>query len=91
MLEIVLSNQFKKDLKLASKRGYKLELLERIVDKIANNIKLEDKYRDHALTGNYVGFRECHIQSDWLLVYRIENDELILFLSRTGSHSDLFN
>lgn len=91
MLEIVLSNQFKKDLKLASKRGYKLELLERIVDKIANNIKLEDKYRDHALTGNYVGFRECHIQPDWLLVYRIENNELILFLSRTGSHSDLFN
>ena len=91
MLDIVLSNQFKKDLKLASKRGYKLELLERIVDKIANNIKLEDKYRDHALTGNYVGFRECHIQPDWLLVYRIENDELILFLSRTGSHSDLFN
>ena len=91
MLEIVLSNQFKKDLKLTSKRGYKLGLLERIVDKIANNIKLEDKYRDHALTGNYVGFRECHIQPDWLLVYRIENDELILFLSRTGSHSDLFN
>ena len=91
MLEVVLSNQFKKDLKLASKRGYKLELLEKTVDKIANNIKLEDKYRDHALTGNYVGFRECHIQPDWLLVYRIENDELILFLSRTGSHSDLFN
>ena len=91
MLEIVLSNQFKKDLKLASKRGYKLELLEKIVDKIANNIKLEDKYRDHALTGNYIGFRECHIQPDWLLVYRIENDELMLFFSRTGSHSDLFN
>lgn len=91
MLEVILSNQFKKDLKLASKRGYKLELLEKTVDKIANNIKLEDKYRDHALTGNYIGFRECHIQPDWLLVYRIENDELILFLSRTGSHSDLFN
>ncbi len=91
MLEIVLSNQFKKDLKLAAKRGYKLELLEETVDKIASNVKLEDKYRDHALTGNYVGFRECHIQSDWLLVYRIENTELILFLSRTGSHSDLFS
>ena len=91
MLEVILSNQFKKDLKLASKRGYKLELLEKTVDKIANNIKLEDKYRDHALTGNYIGFRECHIQPDWLLVYRIEKDELILFLSRTGSHSDLFN
>lgn len=91
MLEIVLSNQFKKDLKLAAKHGYKLELLEETVDKIASNVKLEDKYRDHALTGNYVGFRECHIQSDWLLVYRIENTELILFLSRTGSHSDLFS
>lgn len=91
MLEIVLSNQFKKDLKLAAKRGYKLELLEETVDKIASNVKLEDKYQDHALTGNYAGFRECHIQPDWLLVYRIENDELILFLSRTGSHSDLFN
>ena len=91
MLEVVLSNQFKKDLKLAAKRGYKLELLEETVDKIASNVKLEDKYRDHALTGNYVGFRECHIQSDWLLVYRIENTELILFLSRTGSHSDLFS
>lgn len=91
MLKIVLSNQFKKDLKLAAKRGYKLDLLEKVVDKIANNIKLENKYKDHILTGNYVGFRECHIQPDWLLIYRIEDDALILFLSRTGSHSDLFN
>ncbi|MGN1043542.1 MAG: type II toxin-antitoxin system YafQ family toxin [Acutalibacteraceae bacterium] len=91
MLKIVLSNQFKKDLKLTAKRGYKLDLLEKIIDKIANHTKLEDRYRDHALTGNYIGFRECHIQSDWLLIYRIEDDELILFLSRTGSHSDLFN
>ena len=91
MLKIILSNQFKKDLRLAAKRGYKLDLLEEVVDKIANNIKLENKYKDHSLSGQYVGFKECHIQPDWLLIYRIENDNLILFLSRTGSHSDLFN
>ena len=91
MFDIILSNQFKKDLKLIAKRGYKLNLLEIIIDKIANHTKLEEKYRDHALTGNYIGFRECHIQADWLLIYRIENDNLILFLSRTGTHSDLFN
>ena len=91
MLKIILSNQFKKDLRLAAKRGYKLELLEKVVDKIANNIKLENKYKDHSLSGQYVGFKECHILPDWLLVYRIENDNLILFLSRTGSYSDLFN
>ena len=61
------------------------------MDKIANNIKLENKYKDHSLSGQYVGFKEYHILPDWLLVYRIENDNLILFLSRTGSHSDLFN
>lgn len=61
MLKIILSNQFKKDLRLAAKRGYKLELLEKVVDKIANNIKLENKYKDHYLSGQYVGFKECHI------------------------------
>ena len=60
MLKIILSNQFKKDLRLAAKRGYKLELLEKVVDKIAN-IKLENKYKDHSLSGEYVGFKECHI------------------------------
>jgi mRNA interferase YafQ len=91
MLKIILSNQFKKDLRLAAKRGYKLELLEKVVDKIGNNIKLENKYKDYSLSGQYVGFKECYILPDWLLVYRIDNDNLILFLSRTGSHSDLFN
>lgn len=61
MLKIILSNQFKKDLRLAAKRGYKLELLEKVVDKISNNIKLENKYKDHSLSGQYVGFKECHI------------------------------
>lgn len=91
MLEIVLSNRFKKDLKLTAKRGYNLELLDQVVEKIASQEKLPAKYKDHELVGNYVGFRECHIQPDWLLVYRIEDEDLILFLSRTGTHSDLFD
>ncbi len=91
MLEIVLSNRFKKDLKVTAKRGYNLELLDQVVEKIASQEKLPAKYKDHELVGNYVGFRECHIQPDWLLVYRIEDEDLILFLSRTGTHSDLFD
>lgn len=90
MLAIVLSNQFKRDLKLAAKRGYDLSLLDSVVTKLANGETLAEKYRDHSLSGNYAGFRECHILPDWLLVYRVEEEELILFLSRTGSHSDLF-
>ena len=91
MLDVVLSNRFKKELKLAAKRGYNLDLLENVVDTLARGEKLTEKFRDHELIGNYAGFRECHIQPDWLLVYRIENSELILFLSRTGTHSDLFD
>lgn len=91
MLEIVLSNRLKKDLKLAAKRGYNLERLNDVVNLLAAQEKLPEKYKDHELIGNYVGFRECHIQPDWLLVYRIEDDDLILFLSRTGTHSDLFD
>lgn len=90
MLEIVLSNQFKKDLKAMKRRGAHLELLENAVNKLANREPLDERYRDHALIGDYNGFRECHIQPDWLLVYRIDNDELMLFLFRTGTHSDLF-
>ena len=90
MLEIVLSTRFKKDLKQAKKRGYDLNLLDEVVTKLANLQPLPSKNRDHGLTGNYEGFRECHISPDWLLIYRIDGNELILFLSRTGSHSDLF-
>ena len=89
-LEIIFSNQFKRDLKLLAKRKLNLDLLEEVVEKLANQQPLEKKNKDHALTGNYVGFRECHIQPDWLLIYRIDDDSLYLFLSRTGSHSDLF-
>jgi len=90
MLEIVLSNRFKKDLKLAQKRGYDLDLLDEVVGQLASGKPLDAKYRDHDLSGDYAGFRECHIQPDWLLVYRVEKQMLILFLSRTGTHSDLF-
>ena len=90
MLDIVPSNRFKKDLKLAIKRGYKIELLEEVVNQIAAGKILDEKYRDHLLTGDYGGFRECHITSDWLLIYQVRESELILFLSRTGTHSDLF-
>lgn len=90
MLEIVLSNRFKKDLKLAQKRGYDLDLLDEVVEQLASGKTLDVKYCDHDLSGDYAGFRECHIQLDWLLVYRVEKQMLILFLSRTGTHSDLF-
>ncbi len=90
MLKIVPSNQFKKDLKLAKKRGCKIEHLRDVVDTLVHERKLDEKYRDHGLTGNYNGFRECHVEPDWLLIYRINQDELELFLFRTGSHSDLF-
>lgn len=90
MLDVVLSNQFKRDLKLAAKRGYDLNLLDGIVTKLANRETLPEKNRDHNLTGKYAGFRECHIQPDWLLVYRVDETEIILFLSRTGTHADLF-
>ena len=83
MLKIILSNRFKKDLKIAKKRGLNLELLKTVVNTLASGQKLDRQYRDHDLTGEYAGFRECHMQPDWLLVYRIEQEELELFLFRT--------
>ena len=89
-LSVVFSNRFKRDLKLLAKRGADFDLLDDIVTKLANRQKLAARHRDHALSGDYCGFRKCHIQPDWLLVYRIDEEELYLFLSRTGTHSDLF-
>ena len=89
-LDIVLSNRFRKDLKLAKKRGLDLNLLDEVVTTLATTQVLDEKYRDHPLSGDYTGFRECHIQSDWLLVYRIDYEEVFLMLSRTGTRSDLF-
>ena len=85
------TTQFKKDYKLAIKRGLKIELLEKVVELLAMGESLPEKNRDHELSGNWGGHRECHIQPDWLLVYRIEDDVLVLTLARTGTHSDLFD
>lgn len=89
-LEIVISGKFKKDLKLAKKRGCDVEHLNVVVEQLSSGIPLEEKYRDHVLSGEYAGFRECHIEPDWLLIYRMNQKELVLLLFRTGTHSDLF-
>lgn len=72
------------------KRGKDLEKLKYVVNELANQRPLDEKYRDHELTGNYRNFRECHVEPDWLLIYRIEKSELTLALVRTGTYSDLF-
>lgn len=87
---IVSTNRFKKDLKLAQKRGYDIALLGAVVDSLAAGEALPEKHKDHSLVGDYAGCRECHITPDWLLIYELADDELILYLTRTGSHSDLF-
>ena len=90
MLTINYSTRFKKDYKLVRKRGYDISLLEEVLELLCTEQPLPQKYLDHALTGNYGGHRECHITPDWLLIYKIENDVLVLSLTRTGTHSDLF-
>ena len=89
MYTLKFTNQFKKDYKLMIKQGKDISLLDNVIEKIQKGEKLDDKYRDHALTGTYRGFRECHIQPDWLLIYFIENQIMTLTIVRTGSHSDL--
>lgn len=84
------TNQFRKDFKLAMKRGLNIERLEEVIAILAMGEALPDRHKDHALTGNWVGHRECHILPDWLLIYRIEDEVLVLTLARTGTHSDLF-
>lgn len=90
MYEILVTNKFKKDLKLAKKRGKNLDKLYDLVDKLAKGQTLETKYKDHSLIGNYNNLRECHIEPDWLLVYEIRDEVLVLILNRTGTHSDIF-
>ena len=86
--ELILTGKFKKSLKLAKKRGLDLKLLDKVITMLQNDIPLEEKYRDHELKGKYQGFRECHIQPDWLLIYYQTDAELYLY--RTGTHADLF-
>ncbi len=88
--EIKFTNQFKKDLKLAKKQGKDTEKLFYAIEMLANGEALPAKYRDHDLTGDYKGCRECHIEPDWLLVYEIVDEVLVLMLYRVGSHSELF-
>ena len=88
MLTIKYHTLFKKDFKRIKKRGYDISRLEKIVELLANEVPLPEQFKDHNLSGNYNGFRECHIAPDWLLIYQVNNNELVLVLSRT--HSDLF-
>ena len=90
MLTIKYETTFKKDFKRIVKRGYDIRLMETVIGILASGQTLPEKYRDHPLSGNYSDCRECHITPDWLLVYRINDEELILYLTRTGTHSDLF-
>ena len=87
---VVWSSKYKKDFKLAAKRGLNTDLLSNVVKLLATTNQLPEEYKDHELSGNWKGFRECHIQPDWLLIYIISADKLVLTLVRTGTHSDLF-
>lgn len=87
---IEVTTRFRKDYKLAMKRGFKIELLDEIIKTLAAGNALPEKNRDHALSGDFAGCRECHIAPDWLLVYSVEEGALMLYLLRTGTHSDLF-
>ena len=90
MLDVYFSTRFKKDFKLMRKRGMNPAIFEEVVQLLRMQQPLPAKYRDHDLTGDWFGFRECHLLPDWLLIYQVQEDRLILVLSRTGSHSDLF-
>ena len=89
--DLKLTGKFRKSLKLAKKRGLDLKLLDKVITMLQNDISLEEKYHDHELKGKYLGFRECHIQPDWLLIYLKESNVLTLTLVDTGTHADLFN
>jgi mRNA interferase YafQ len=90
MLELETSKKYRKDRRLMKKQGKDLSLLDDIIEKLCKQELLEHKYHDHPLNGYYEGFRECHITPDWLLIYQIDNEILVLTAIRTGSHSDLF-
>lgn len=90
MLKIRYHASFKKDYKKVVKRGYNTKLIEDIIQKLAKGEQLPERNKDHSLDGDYAGCRECHITPDWLLIYEIDSGELILYLTRTGTHSDLF-
>jgi mRNA interferase YafQ len=88
MKKISRTNKFKKDVKKMKKRGKSFDVFKQVIQQLAQGEPLDEKFRDHKLIGNYVGTRECHIEPDWLLIYEVHDEELILI--RTGTHSDLF-
>lgn len=88
-LEIRWTARFKKDYKTAMRRGQPMKELDAVIRLLAEGEELPEKYRDHALVGNWLGHRECHIRPDWLLIYAVNNRTLVLTLARTGTHSDL--
>lgn len=88
--EVKFTNQFRRDLKLAKKQGKNIDKLFNVISIIAEGKKLDEKYRDHNLSGDYVGCRECHVEPDWLLVYEIMDNILVLMVYRVGTHSELF-
>ena len=91
MLVLKPTTKFRKDYKRMKKQGKDMSLLENVINDLLHEKKLDEKYLDHPLSGNYAGFRECHILPDWLLIYAINKQQLILTAVRTGSHSDLLN
>lgn len=90
MMILETTAQFRKDYKRVKKRGYDMSLLQDVLDTLISGNTLDARYRDHQLSGDMKDYRECHILSDWLLMYRIERDRLVLVANRTGTHSDLF-
>ena len=87
--KLALTSRFNKDLKKILKRGYAMQELHNVINLLQAGINLPSKYHDHALGGNWTGHRECHVKPDWLLIYKVENEVLVLTLVRTGSHSDI--
>ena len=87
---VKFTSQFKKDLKHAQKQNKNIDQLYAVIETLAEGNTLEPKFKDHEPTGKYKGTRECHIEPDWLLIYEIQNDVLVLMLSRLGTHSELF-
>ncbi len=88
--DIVITNTCKKDIKRAYKQGKNIDLLFEVVDQLSEGLTLDPKYKDHQLYGEYAGKRECHIEPDFLLIYKINNKEIVLYLLRVGTHSSLF-
>lgn len=88
--EVKLTSQFKRDLKLARRQGKDIDKLFDVISTIAEGKKLDEKYRDHNLSGDHAGCRECHVEPDWLLIYEVMDQVLVLMLYRVGTHSELF-